>query len=436
MPRHERPFEGAAAVANGPLDPGAVTTRIPTPPVSTPPQSGWRRRFVGLVIAALVVAVGALLATGPLSSPTASPSSAIVASASQSESPPPSPTLSVPPSPSAIPSPSPSLPPPVGGYLATRDDLVARAALAVAGKAPYRAAVADLKAWARQAVVRRPNPATRLRIKGTEGPFVDDTATAYGLALTYVITGDKQYGEAAARFIMAWVDTTTSTRDTCRNDGSCQTSLIIGRTAPGFVFAADLLRDSGLLDSAAEGRFRTWLRKVILPTASELPNNWGDAGTFTRVAVTDYLGDKAGFAAALEKWRSLMDLVAADGHIPLEVARGSAGMGYTQEALDYKVAVAVIASRRGVDLWSYVGKDGGSLKRAVDYLARYMRNKSGWPWTNHVRRRPPSDMWELVYARWHDSDYRRLVNERRPYGVLGHSAVRWTTVTNGIPIGA
>jgi len=433
MPRHEGPFEGADAVANGPLDPGAVTTRISTPPAPIPPRSGWRRRFVGLVLAALIVAFGAVLATGPLSSPTPSPSSAIVASAFPSTSP--SPSVLANPSPSAIPSPSPSVPPPVGGYLATRDDLLARAALAAAGKAPYRAAVADLKAWARQAVVRRPHPATHLRIKGTDGPFVDDTATAYGLALTYVITGDEKYGQAAARFIMAWVDTTTSTRNTCRNDGACQTSLIIGRTAPGFVFAADLLRDSGLLDAAAEGRFRTWLRKVILPTASELPNNWGDAGTFMRVAVTDYLGDEAGFAAALAKWRSLMDLVAADGHIPLEVARGSAGMGYTQEALDYKVAVAVIASRRGVDLWSYAGKDGGSLKRAVDYLARYMRNKSGWPWTNRVKRRPPSAMWELAYARWHDSDYRRLLNERRPFGVLGHSAVRWTTVTNGISIG-
>jgi hypothetical protein len=177
------------------------------------------------------------------------------------------------------------------------------------------------------------------------------------------------------------------------------------------------------------------LRKVILPTASELPNNWGDAGTFMRVAVTDYLGDAAGFKAALAKWRSQMDLVPADGHIPLEVARGSAGMGYTQEALDYKVAVAVIAARRGVDLWSYVGKRGGSLKRAVDYLARYMRDTTGWPWTNHVRRRAPSPMWELAYAHWHDSDYRRLVKERRPYGVLGHSAIRWTTVTNGVPIG-
>jgi hypothetical protein len=320
--------------------------------------------------------------------------------------------------------------------LASHDDLVARGALAVAGRAPYRAAVADLRAWARQAVVRRPHPATRLRINGTEGPFVDDTAAAYGLALTYVITGEKKYGTAAARFIMAWVDTTTSTRGTCRHDGACQTSLIIGRTAPGFVFAADLLRDSGLLSAAEEGRFRTWLRTVILPTASELPNNWGDAGTFMRVAVTDYLGDGAGFKSALTKWRSLMDQVAADGHIPLEVARGRSGMGYTQEALDYKVATAVIAARRGVDLWSYEGKRGGSLKRAVDYIARYMRNKSGWPWNDHVRRRAPSPMWELAYAHWRDPDYRRLVKERRPFGVLGHSAVRWTTVTNGIPIGS
>lgn len=422
-------------MANGPLDPGAGTTRTAMPPAGSGPRPRSRRGPLALMIVALLVAIGAFLATLPTSPPVPSPSGAIARSPSPTSSTPsPSPSESAGPSPLPSPSPSSSPPPLVGGYLATHDDLVARAALAAAGKAPYRAAVADLKAWARQAVVHRPHPATSLRIKKTEGSFVDDTATAYGLALTYVITGEKRYGVAAARFIMAWVDTTKSTRDTCRNDGACQTSLIIGRTAPGFVFAADLLRDSGLFTKAKDARFRTWLRRVILPTASELPNNWGDAGTFMRIVVTDYLGDTAGFAAALAKWRSLMDLVAADGHIPLEVARGHSGMGYTQEALDYKVAVAVIAARRGVDLWSYVGRNGSSLKRAVDYLARYMRNKSGWPWNSQVRRPPPSPMWELAYARWRDPDYRRLVKERRPFGVLGHSAIRWTTVTNGIPI--
>ena len=308
--------------------------------------------------------------------------------------------------------------------------------MAAQGIDPYKAAVDDLMSWAKGAVHHKPHPVTSLRIDGTKGAFVDDTATAYGLALAYVVTGDDTYGKAAARFIMAWVDTMTRTRNTCPFDGACQTSLIIGRTAPGFVFAADLLDGSGLLSDAQVTRFRAWLRNVILPTASQLTNNWGDTGTFTRVAITVYLGDARGFAAAAAKWRSLMDLVPSDGHIPAEVARGRAGMGYTQEALDYKLATALIAERHGVDLWSYVGARGGSLKKAVDYIAKYMRNKSGWPWYGNVRRWPPSAMWELAYAHWHDPKYARLVAEVRPYGVTGHSAVRWTTLTDGLPLGS
>ena len=320
------------------------------------------------------------------------------------------------------------------GYLVSPAELSERAALARSGEQPYADALTDLVRWADGAVERDPRPAVRLRIRGTDGPFVDDTATAYGLALAYIATGDRRYGDAAARYIMAWVDTTTSTRRTCPDSGACQTSLIVSRTVPAFVFAADLLSGTGVLDETSEARFRSWLRDVMLPTASELDNNWGDAGTFTRAVLTDYLGDQDGFAAAIAKWRSLLDLVEADGHIPAEVARGDAGLGYTQEALDYKVAVAVIAARRGVDLWDVTGAKGGSLKGAMDYLAHYMAEPGTWPWSSDVRRRAPSQVWELAYAHWLDPTYAPLVEERRPQGFLGHSAVRWTTLTNGVPI--
>ena len=118
--------------------------------------------------------------------------------------------------------------------------------------------------------------------------------------------------------------------------------------------------------------FRTWLRDVILPTASERDNNWGDAGTFARIALTSYLGDTAGFDAAVARWREMMDFVAADGHIPEEVRRESKGIMYTQEALQYKVGSAVIAARRGVDLWDYQGSLGGTLKGSIDYLVSYL----------------------------------------------------------------
>jgi Alginate lyase len=326
------------------------------------------------------------------------------------------------------------LPPRRSGFLVDRTELERRAALAAKGAEPYRSAADDLMAWADRRVDDKPRPSERLRIPGTEGPFVDDTASAYGLALAWVVSGESRFAEASAGLIRAWVDTTTSTADTCPDDGACQTSLIIGRAAPGFVFAADLLHGSPFFDSTDEGAFRIWIRDVILPTASRLDNNWGDAGTFMRIAMTDYLGDGNGYEAALAEWRRLMDLVADDGHIPLEVARGDSGLGYTQEALDYKVAAAVIADRRGVDLWSYRGAGGGSLKEAVDYLARYMEDDAAWPWTEDVRRRGPSPMWELAYARWQDPAYVPLVAERRPFGEVGHSAVRWTTLTNGIPL--
>jgi hypothetical protein len=336
--------------------------------------------------------------------------------------------------PAPTPTPIIVLPPRPSGFLVDKQELERRAALAAKGEEPYRSAVDDLLAWAKRRVDDEPRPAERLDIKGTEGPFVDDTAAAYGLALAWVVSGEPQYAEAAAGFIRAWVETTTSTAHTCPDDGACQTSLIMGRTAPGFVFAADLLHGSPSFDAHDEDAFRTWIRDIILPTASRLDNNWGDAGTFSRIAITDYLGDGNGYEAAIAEWRRLMDLVASDGHIPLEVARGDSGLGYTQEALDYKVASAVLADRRGIDLWSYQGAGGGSLKQAVDYLARYMADDTDWPWATDVRRRGPSPMWELAYAHWQAPAYIPLLEERRPFGEVGHSAIRWTTLTNGIPL--
>lgn len=425
MPRHDAIDDEVGSVMDGaglPQDPDD-----PDGP-ATPRPATRRRRWLrsAAVIAVVAVAVTGLGASvvARRPAPTATPSGATTDASADA----PTPTTGGP-SAASTEARSP-------GYLADRSDLIQRTALARTGVEPYASALDDLLAWARGPVRRDPRPTARLRIRGTEGPFVDDTASAYGLALAHAMTGERQYGEAAARYIMAWVDTTVSTLDTCKDDGACQTSLIISRTVPGFVFAADLLEGSGYLDDVSVERLRVWLRDVMLPTASELDNNWGDAGTFTRIVLTDYLDDQAGFDGAIEKWRKLLDLVKTDGHIPAEVARGDGGLGYTQEALDYKVAVAVIAERRGVDLWAYEGAEGGSLKGAVDYLAQYMAEPDRWPWHSGVRRWGPSAFWELAYSHWRDSDHAALVLERRPHGSLGHSAVRFTTVTNGLPIGA
>lgn len=334
---------------------------------------------------------------------------------------------------------SPAIPasaPAVGsrGYLVSVDELRERDELAEAGEEPYASAVADLLGWADGAVDDDPEPTQPIIVVGTDNAFVDDARRAYGLGLAYVLSGEERYAAASRRTIRAWVDTATTTADTCHDHGGCHTSLILGRAGAGFAFGADLIEDSESWTGQDAADLRRWMGEVLLPAASERINNWGDAGTFLRVVAADYAGNQPEFERAIEKWRALIDLIEPDGRIPEETRRGSAGILYTQEALQYKLAVARIAERRGIDLWNYVGAGGGSLRSAVDYLADYWHRPEDWP--DHPRPRTPAvgPMWELAYARWRDSRWVPIMLDRRPYGNFGHSAIAWTTLTNGIPI--
>ncbi len=391
-----------------PPEPGDGSTASSEAP---PPQPGHRRALLAGAVAVAVLAI-LVIAVRPVAAPTPSAS------------------------PSASPGPTGPVPtaPAVSGHLTSRAEIEERVTWAHEGLEPFASGLRDLLDFADQARRDDPRPKEPLNISGTGGPFVEDAAAAYGLALAYVATGDATYADASSRYLMAWATTTRTTRNTCKERGDCQTSLIISRCAPGFAFAADLISSSGAMTASEEATFRSWLREVILPTASERDNNWGDAGTFARIALTSYLGDAEGFDAAVARWREMMDLVGVDGHIPEEVRRGSAGIMYTQEALQYKVGAAVIAARRGVDLWDYEGKAGGTLRGSIDYLVSYLNEPDGWPWNDHADVPRPSPMWELVYAHWPDVPDIDLLTTARPFSEDAHSAIRWTTISNGIPL--
>ncbi len=317
-------------------------------------------------------------------------------------------------------------------YLADPGELRDRARLAAEGQEPYASAIDELVAYADDALDVEPKPKKRLKISRTSGDFVDDSTAAYGLALASVVTGEQRYARKAADILMSWVDTTRETADTCQDSGDCNTSLVLSRQAPALVFAADLIQGQGVLSAAQFARFRVWLYSVLLPGASERINNWGDAGVFMQIVLTDYTGDPKGFARALDRWKRQIDLVAADGHIPEETRRERAGIMYTQDALTYKIAVAAIAERRGINLWDYQGKAGGSLRRAVDFLADYWFRPEAWPFYSDVNVPDSGPLWELAYAHWRDPDYIPIIQQQRPFSDKGHSAIRWTTLTSGV----
>lgn len=315
-------------------------------------------------------------------------------------------------------------------------EVVRRAGLAEEGVEPYAEAWDEVLADADDALEREPAPQEPLDIPDTDGPFVEDGAAAYALALAAVGTGEDRYAEAGRAYLLAWASTNRTTENTCRDSGACQTSLVIGRVAPGYVFATDLLASTGVLGEADRAAIDGWLRDVLLPATSRRANNWGDAGTLADVAITDHLGDAEGLRRALGDWRTRMDLVEDDGHIPEEVRRGESGILYTQGALTYKVAVAVLAERRGVDLWDYEGARGGTLREAVDHLAAYWDRPQDWPWAEGIEEPPAvSPMWELVHAHWGVPEHERIAAGDRPLGDSGKSGVIYTTFTNGVAAG-
>ncbi len=322
---------------------------------------------------------------------------------------------------------------PQHGYLFDEAELRHRAELGSQGQAPYDAAIRQLLDFADDALQESPKPENPLRSNSPDGQFGIDAGKAYGLGLAYGATGDRRYANKAADFVMSWVSKTRSTKKSCPDSGGCPTSLLVSRHAPGFVFSATLIADAGVLRPDDLEAFRDWLATVILPATSERTNNWGDAGTFARAVVTDYLGDRQGFADAMEHWRTLMDLVSDGGEIPEETRRGDSGMVYTQGALSFKIATAAIAERRGVDLWSYEGRRGGTLKEAVDLLARYWDHPRDWPFHDGASLPNPSPMWEIAYTRWRDPAILPILLEERPFGDDSNSAIRWTTLTSGLP---
>ncbi|MEO6579433.1 MAG: alginate lyase family protein [Candidatus Limnocylindria bacterium] len=310
-----------------------------------------------------------------------------------------------------------------------------RDALAEQGLEPYRTAVDALTTEAELAAKREPRPRNPLDARTRS--FVTDTHDAYTLALAWAITGEERYARHSAQFIMSWVRGVAETKDTCEAGGGndCAASLLISRSAPGFVFASDLLDGSGALSADEVGELEDWMRTLILPAASIRTNNWGDAGTFMRLAVAEFIGDEAAFDAAIEDWRRLMDLVEPDGEIPEETRRGSLGLLYTQGAISYKVASAAIAERRGIDLWDYEGANGGTLRDAIDTFVRYWADPDAWPWHDGRMNIPTVDpAWELIYQHWPTEPYAVMLGTERPFGTANPSAIIWTTLTHGEPI--
>ena len=64
--------------------------------------------------------------------------------------------------------------------------------------------------------------------------------------------------------------------------------------------------------------------------------------------------------------------------MPLELARTNS-LSYSLYNLTAFFNLARLAEHVGVDLWTYKSKDGGGLRKALDFVAPYVDQDRSWP---------------------------------------------------------
>src|SRR5215216_2479462 len=79
----------------------------------------------------------------------------------------------------------------------------------------------------------------------------------------------------------------------------------------------------------------------------------------------------------------LPNQMAADGSFPLEMKR-TKPYGYSLFNLEAMATICQIVSTPEDDLWSFELADGRSLRRGMEFMARYIRDKKSWPLASDV----------------------------------------------------
>jgi len=221
------------------------------------------------------------------------------------------------------------------------------------------------------------------------------------LASAYKITGDEKYVRQALRHCRAWfVDEATMMnpdllyaqaikgRFTGRGIGIIDTIQLI-EVVQGLMAMMNA-KEMNKGDLAAT---RSWFEKYLqwLTTHQygkdemNAANNHGTCWVMQVAAFAKFTGDEKLKDFCRERYKTVLlpNQIAADGSFPQELRR-TKPFGYSIFNLDAMTTVCQILSDKQHDLWNYQTADGKSIKKGIEFLYPYVKDKSKWPYQHDV----------------------------------------------------
>lgn len=269
------------------------------------------------------------------------------------------------------------------------------------------------------------------------------------LASAYKLSNDSKYVVHALNHLQAWfVDATTMMspsllyaqaikgRVTGRGIGIIDTIHLI-EVAQGIL----VMEGSPAMNPELLTGIKNWFRQYIHwlmthPYGKDeinAENNHGTCWVMQVAAFAKFTGDEAVLEFCRDRFKKnlLPGQMADDGSFPRELRR-TKPYGYSLFNLDAMVMVCVILSDEDDDLWTFQTADGRSIRKAIQFLYPYVKDKDTWPyakdvmyWSNWPVAHPFLVMgaWRFQYREWFET-WKSLDHDPRTEEILRNLPVR------------
>lgn len=191
-----------------------------------------------------------------------------------------------------------------------------------------------------------------------------DMEAVVDFAFRWAVTGDEAAATACSTILDAWGSITAMSDDV-------DTILTWVIRTPALIQAAVIIQDAPQYTTALHDKLVAMFTLAAkMSTAYTRENNWASWGVLYEFACASFLGNRARFDRAIQRFRSLMDASIVN-NIPIkEIYRegsndegnGVLGLSYSNFNLNALVMACEWARFNGEWLYDYVTPDGSTIK--------------------------------------------------------------------------
>jgi Alginate lyase len=224
------------------------------------------------------------------------------------------------------------------------------------------------------------------------------------LSAAYYFTDQTRYSDKAAAMIRTWfINSATRMNPNLQytavikgvNNGDFP-GIIEGSYLYKIVDAIKILQLSPSWTASDQAGFLDWSTRYYtwLTTSSNgrqeaaMPQNHGTFYHVQLAAFAEFSGNHAGAVAAINRGKAYINSqIRSDGYQPLEMAR-TRPWNYSTANLTGLISLAQMGERENIDLWNYVAPNGGSIRKAINFLRPYANGSKAWRYPDLDGSRP------------------------------------------------